>query len=500
MAGPHKAISPELMRERRIEQQIQQVYKDAPVVTKGTSRGKPVTRYYEPTPEQQKKIVELASQLPKEKAEKYVTYEEVPQQPKGIAETLMGTIIDVRTKIPKETITSLTGESEVPRWFPIAPAYGFAAPVGAGAVASVESLVYGGERLVSHFITHHEPITPRPPPTQTGGIIGAALGDPSELEKVQEYGGFYAAGTVAGDILLAYGIGKAVEKPTTKLIQWAAKTKAGQYVSSKIPSKLKNLFYKTELEVQRRYDPHAQYALKQARYRPHYGLKSDLGKFIQSTEVKGGLVHTPYASTLEKTIKVPTKTGQILLQKSTQEATKQLPTLTLTKTVSPVIKAVAPKIVTEISKITLKELVSPFVWAGTKFPSILKTDIWTETSVKVKPYPIISSTEKAELEKLSKTIPKSIVETSIIPSQIPVVDVSPIQEVQQVQRQELKQMQAQSQMLVKQQIQVPKFYKDDFLKLRRRKKGTKPSDLFGREKRAYPILGAKQTLKKLIGI
>ena len=513
---PPKKTMGQIQEEKRVEQQIQQVYEEAPVKRTKVREGTRFVfkEYYAPTPSQQSQIVKLAEQLPPEKAEKYITVEEPKAEPKGIAETLMGTVIDVRTKIPISTIEELTGEKGVPRWFPIAPAYGFAAPVGAGTVASVESLVYGGERLVSHFVTHHEPITPKPPPTLTGGLIGVALGDPSEFEKVQEYGPFYSVGTVAGDILLAYGIGKGLEKPTTKIVQWAAGTRPGQYIGSKIPSKLKNLFYKTELEVQRRYDPHARYALKQARYRPHYGLKSDLGRFIQSSQVKTGIVHTPYSATLGKTIEVPTRTGQVLLQKSVQETARQLPTLTLTKTVSPVVRAIAPKVVTAtVSPTTLTKVALPFLWTGTKFPSILKTDIWSKTGVKMKPYPVVSSKVKVELEKLTETFPVSITVPKISPIVSPVEIVSPIvspvqevkvaqvQEVKQIQRQQLKQLQIQRQSLIRQQIQIPDWLMlDRPTRRRRKKKGTKPSGFYGRYPRFYPVKGARETLEMLVGI
>jgi len=81
----------------------------------------------------------------------------------------------------------------------------------AGPVAAVESAVYGGERLVSFFVTHHKPITPRPPPTYVSGAIGKTFfGREAELEQVMEYGPSYAAGTILGDVLVSYAVGKGV--------------------------------------------------------------------------------------------------------------------------------------------------------------------------------------------------------------------------------------------------------------------------------------------------
>ena len=81
----------------------------------------------------------------------------------------------------------------------------------AGIVASAESFFYSALRLGGM-------LTPRPPPTFTGGLVGKGVElftrDPTyELEKTMGYGGEYAVGTLFGDVLLAkYVFGPVVGK------------------------------------------------------------------------------------------------------------------------------------------------------------------------------------------------------------------------------------------------------------------------------------------------
>lgn len=217
--------TPAQRREMGIEYRIKKIYEEAPVVRTKVREGKRFVfkEYYKPTPEQAEKIVELAEELPPEKREKYIVEAPRPkEEPKGIGEILGG--LSVQTPI-FEFVAGITGlkgkkkEAFKEYYFEVqpkvAPQLRPVEPIKfvGGVVTSVESAVYGGERLVSTYITHHEPITPRPPPTVTGGVIGTLLGRSSELERAKEYGGEYMAGSILGDILLSYatswGMGKA---------------------------------------------------------------------------------------------------------------------------------------------------------------------------------------------------------------------------------------------------------------------------------------------------
>jgi len=187
--------------------------------------------YHAPSPEQVEKIIGLAEQLPRKKAEKYITYVEVEavevkEEPKGIAETLGGISI---TGFLDEWVMDLTGlkgsvregfkeHLEVVRKMPGQKAVEPVKFVG-GVVAPFESVIYGGERLISAYITHHEPITPRPPPAVSGALTselishitggGSVLtGQPTfETKTLQKYGTEYMVGSILGDILLMYAAG-----------------------------------------------------------------------------------------------------------------------------------------------------------------------------------------------------------------------------------------------------------------------------------------------------
>jgi hypothetical protein len=109
-----------------------------------------------------------------------------------MAETLAQVTVKPLFKLPtpptpSETIQKIASPKETETVHPFA---GFA-----GIIAPAEATAYSAGRLVG--LT-----TPRPPPT----LISLT---PSEAMK---YGPEYAAGTVAGDIMLSIGMGKATEK------------------------------------------------------------------------------------------------------------------------------------------------------------------------------------------------------------------------------------------------------------------------------------------------
>lgn len=535
---------PETEKLSPLEQQIIDIYKQAPIVEQRDiySRSTAKKQYYAPTPEQQEQIISLAMQLPPEKRKKYVTYEPVKEAPKGLGEFLAGISIQkplaqftsAITGTPVERIMQIQEmEKKVmpPSLRPVEPVK----EVG-GWVASVEAPVYTVGRLLGLE-------TPRPPPTVSGGLIGkgvgAVTGQPSyELEQALAYGPEYARGTILGDIAVSLALGWAAGKAWSGLKKIPVVKKAplaterfGTRIIEKLPPKLKKLFYKTELEVQRRYDPRAQYAMKQARYRPHYTLTSDLGKFMRGTQVQTGVAYTPFSTTLAKTVEIPTKTGQVLLQKTTQEVAKQLPTLTLVKTVTPVVKAVAPKVVAvSVSPTILGKMVSPFLWAGAKYPSIMKTDIWSKAGVKVKPYPVVAlpsikpypktitdpslvSTPRidssAMVDEIMSPQTSPVVSPEVVSKVVPTLAITPVveqaQEIvqvpkqiqQQIQRQQLRQIQIQRQRLIKQQMQVPDWLMPRRRQKRKKKKRGKPLDFYGRYKRFYPVATAKEFLEMM---
>lgn len=410
------------------EKEIQQVYASSPIVTRGTSRGKPVTRYYKPTPEQQAKILELAQKLPEERRKKYVAYEEAPEERKGVAENLMTTITDVKRAIPISVIEEMTGEKGVPRWMPIAPAYGFAAPVGVGAIASVEAQVYGGERLVSHFVTHHEPVTPRPPPTHVSGVIGVALGDPTEMQKVEEYGPFYAAGTVGGDIAIAYLTGKGMEKAWSGLKKIPVVKRGPQYVEKvgtqvikKLPKRLQRYFVQEEL-IGRRPTAIARQkysAMKLGKFgvrrTPSITIENLSKSWAKGTQFVSGTAHTPFSVTLSK---VTDRGGLLLASPSIQRLERTItPLITFRTIVKPNIPLISrlmlksstklftlqlPKIVPLLSLIRLRD---PFVVTKqiqkVKLKQILETkQIQTQKTIQKLETKQVLRTKQAQIPKL----------------------------------------------------------------------------------------------------
>jgi len=499
---PPKKTMGQIQEEKRVEQQIQQVYEESPVkVQKKPGIKKP---YYAPTPKQQQQIIELAEQLPPEKRAKYITYEEPKAEPKGIAETLMGTVIDVRTKVPISTIEELTGEKGVPRWFPIAPAYGFAAPVGAGTVASVESLVYGGERLVSHFVTHHEPITPKPPPTQISGIIGASLGDPTEIHKVEEYGPFYAAGTVAGDILLSYVTGKGMEKawaglkkiPIVKKAPLAAESlKHGvmETIMKKAPERLQKWYYgpyykewKISQKLVWEKPPFAGYKEFYLTTETMLPTRPPAEQWLLQTR---GTPTTPFSKTLEAAISKGGGMGGLA-------ATQQVVVTKYAK-LSPFEMMYYP--VSDVSVRTGESLIKNLLVGASLvgLKGLATQHLKPYPSAELISYPVSTPTIKPIIDSASIVSPIM----SPIVSPVQDVKVSQVQEVTQIQRQQLKQLQIQRQSLVRQQIQIPDWLMlDRPTRRRRKKKGTKPSGFYGRYPRFYPVKGARETLEMLVGI
>jgi len=110
----------------------------------------------------------------------------------GIAETLAQVTVKPLFKLPtpptpSQTISKIVSPKESETVHPFA---GFA-----GMIAPAEATAYSAGRLVG--LT-----TPRPPPTLISLTPGEAM----------KYGPEYAAGTVAGDIMLSIGMGKATEK------------------------------------------------------------------------------------------------------------------------------------------------------------------------------------------------------------------------------------------------------------------------------------------------
>lgn len=422
--------------EAKIEQQIQEIYEEAPIVEKIDvwSRSMAKKPYYAPTPEQVEEIIELAEQLPLEKAEKYVTYEPVQEEPKGVAEFLATEVSPAFQKGVATVVAELMGYSKeekealveyAPKLLAVSEKV-TARPLQpvkliAGLVAPAESLVYGGERLISTYITHHEPITPRPPPTVTGGVIGTIFDAPSELQKAEEYGTSYMAGSLLGDLILGYAISKGIEKtPLGKPLM-----KFEEKIIGKFPEKIKKLFYKTELEVRRRYSP-----MMEPRYgrRADFMLKSDLADFIQKTGVKTGVVHTPYAATLEKSVVVQSGSSQLIMQTG-KEATRRLPTVTLVEEVAQKVVPLAPKtVVTTVSKTVLAQVVNPFLYAGAAIPQLVKGVSWAEvTKPKLKPYPVMKASPLSDIivgtRKKVTPLKKEVPIKKTAPIEIPVIDI-----------------------------------------------------------------------------
>lgn len=146
-------------------------------------------------------------------------------QPRGLAERMMDIKIPsldlggklaqaYKGKLPRLTLSGIDFSGKAPEVHPLA--------LAAGIVASVESLVYGVGQLAGLK-------TPRMPPTLTGGLISSGiesvmkwqLTPSSELEQISKMEPAYAAGSIMGDILIAYGIGKAV-KAGTKAVKGVA--------------------------------------------------------------------------------------------------------------------------------------------------------------------------------------------------------------------------------------------------------------------------------------
>lgn len=244
MAGPHRARrgitsqrTTTLSGDALIEQQIMDIYEKSPVVAKGE------TYYYQPSSTQEQQIISLAQKLSPKKQTQYITYP--PEEPKGIGETLAGITIEpiigqitswlTGTPIEKvRQVQEFQKKAMPPSLKPKEPVQF----VG-GVVSSVEAPVYTVGKLAGIK-------TPRIPPTISGGVIGSVLGDPTELTKIREYGPEYAKGTVLGDLIVSYAIGKGLEKAWSltpqvikKPIQYQAKfgplAKAGHKIKVHLP-------------------------------------------------------------------------------------------------------------------------------------------------------------------------------------------------------------------------------------------------------------------------
>jgi hypothetical protein len=145
-------------------------------------------------------------------------------QPKGLAERMMeikAPSLDLGGRLA--TALGVGTLRVTPSGIALAKApvvHPLAAP--AGIVASVESLVYGVGQLAGLK-------TPRMPSTLTGGLISSGIESvmkgqltaSEELQKISKMEPSYAIGSVMGDILIAYGIGKAV-KAGTKAVKGVA--------------------------------------------------------------------------------------------------------------------------------------------------------------------------------------------------------------------------------------------------------------------------------------
>ena len=118
----------------------------------------------------------------------------------------------------------------------------------AGIVGTGESFIYGlanlfePAKVVGVLIPETKgfpsPPLPRSPPTMSGALIGqgaeALTGQPSdELSKLKEMGSAYALGTVVGDVLLGYGLGKVFKPLTGELLGRGSKVDLWLYKHSK---------------------------------------------------------------------------------------------------------------------------------------------------------------------------------------------------------------------------------------------------------------------------
>lgn len=217
--------SPQVQKEKAIEhiveteKKIEDIFKASPIVEETVLRrpkGAPpyakmetTVSYYEPTPEQTKEIIKLAEQLPPETAAKYVTMPE-PVAQKGIAETIMehpaakaktplGAILGI-FGVEEPTLITINGKkiTHMGELIPH-PALTYKQPVqyAAGVIASAEAPVYSVAKIIGFE-------APKPPPTLSGAVVSAVLGDPREMEQLKRYGKSYAAGSVLGDVVLTY--------------------------------------------------------------------------------------------------------------------------------------------------------------------------------------------------------------------------------------------------------------------------------------------------------
>jgi len=326
-------------------------------------------------------------------------------QEKGAVMTLMGGIEQVWGK-PRYPYLGLLPSAEEKRLAIKGTAEFLLGPIG-----TVESLI-------------------RPQvPTVSGAVLEPLLfGKTTQAEFLAKHP-TYAMGEAIGEYLFGrYVVAPVVEKAwaiTPKAIK-APVGKVGAKLLEKMPKRLKGLFVEEKQVSYWVKEPVEEPSWMRAmsleklahkqwlgKYKPTYQLivEGRARAFVESTKIPSGLVHTPYATTLEKVIGGPSTTvvtsgtQKLLLKTGTTEITKQLPKLTLQKTYPAIAKQVAkqvPKIAyTQVAKTILKptalsKLITKVIpiaipslvrYAGPKVPSKFAVkNVWGEVA-ELKPYP-----------------------------------------------------------------------------------------------------------------
>jgi hypothetical protein len=523
-------------RRRRIttrEQQIQKTYEEAPVVrTKVREDGRFVFKeFYKPTPKQAQRIVELAKGLPPEKRAKYIVEPSPPkEEPKGIAETLVSVRMeDVQSFIATglADIAGLKGEKRErflgthakltstlqPKLVTGKPMPMFGEPVQTigGMVAPFETIVYGGERLISAGITRHEPITPRPPPTVTGGLVGTALGAPSELQKVEEYGASYVAGTILGDVVLGYLAGKGAEKV------WAVSKKIP--VLKKAPIFLERAKYGVVEKIVKR----APERIQKWYYGPYYKEWKMSQQLVFEKKPFAG--YKEFYLTTETMLPTKPPAEQWLLKMRGTPSTPFSKTLEMAISRGGGMGGLASTqqiVVTEYAKrnpfaLTHYPITEPSMHITTGGLTSMLFGFGATTGLKAFGYQpitperaIVKQRQLPKVKKIERLAPGQAVTpflqplTRQEPTQIlkpqQAVKVAQIQKVLQQQQLRQRTQQLQRQLQTRQQLQVPRLFAPS-RPSRKRKKKKKDSmfGLYGRYPRFYPLATSEDVLKMVIG-
>jgi len=541
-ASPRETI---VSSPSKIEQQIEAIYQEAPVVRTRPARGKPVKQYYEPTPEQAEKIIELAVQLPPEKQAKYIV---VPTEPKSRRLTAPGEPFPSYPSYRGYGVTPITIISA--KWQKIEPLAIREVRESVGEVGLTRTLMKGAEALQAAkpwsmearypymrtpmgeaekfwareagyvpagFVGTFERYVRGDIPTPSTAVLEPIFdgGKLSEAQFLLEHPGYAFGGFIGEYAQAKYIWGPALQKAWSGLKRVPIVQKVPISIEKAKHSVVESIISKAPERIQKWYfGPYwKEWKVSQQlvwEKKPFVGYP----EFYLTTETMlptrppaeawfikfRGTPTTPFAKTLEAAIAHGKGLGGLA-------ATQQIIVTDYAKHV-PFSFTQYP--ITESSmRVATQSLTASLFGVG--FSAMLRRFAVPTKEVVTKPSvrPLEVSQTRAEQFLREHLLP---VETQIV---TPIQEVTPIQkleaeqtqvlqtqQVQQTMQQQVQGLrQVQRQLYQRQQLtrmRVPEIFRP--MRKRRKRERETPFGLFGRYKRQYPVMPPKKALKFLLDL